>query len=55
MPYAVMLKGIIADELCNERGLVRALLTLQARWERRNVHAADRVARRQVPSSQDAR
>jgi len=41
--YAVMLKGIIADELRSERGLVRALLRLQARWERRNVHAAERV------------
>ena len=51
MPYAVMLKGIIADELRNERGLVRALLTLQARWERRNVHAADRVI---VPSRYSA-
>jgi len=47
----VMLKGIIADELRNERGLVRALLALQARWERRNVHAADRVI---VPSRYSA-
>lgn len=51
MPYAVMLKGIIADELRNERGVVRVLLTLQARWERRNVHAADRVI---VPSRYSA-
>ncbi|HEY7520153.1 MAG TPA: glycosyltransferase family 4 protein [Methylomirabilota bacterium] len=51
LPYAVMLKGIIADELRNERGLVRALLALQARWERRNVHAADRVI---VPSRYSA-
>ena len=51
MPYAVMLKGIIADELRNERGVVRALLALQARWERRNVHAADRVI---VPSRYSA-
>jgi glycosyltransferase involved in cell wall biosynthesis len=51
MPYAVMLKGIIADELRNERGLVRALLALQARWERRNVRAADRVI---VPSRYSA-
>ena len=50
-PYSVMLKGIIADELRNERGLVRALLALQARWERRNVHAADRVV---VPSRYSA-
>jgi glycosyltransferase involved in cell wall biosynthesis len=49
--YAVMLKGIIADELRNERGLVRALLTRQARWEWRNVHAADRVI---VPSRYSA-
>jgi phosphatidyl-myo-inositol dimannoside synthase len=47
-----MLKGIIADELVNERGVVRALLTLQARWERANVHAADRVI---VPSGYSAR
>ena len=37
------LKGIIADELRNERGWVRALLTVQARWERRNVERADLV------------
>ena len=49
--YAVMLKGIIADELRNERGLVRALLTLQARWERANVHYAERVI---VPSRYSA-
>jgi phosphatidylinositol alpha-1,6-mannosyltransferase len=49
--YAVMLKGIIADELRNERGLVRALLILQARWERANVHCAERVI---VPSRYSA-
>ena len=37
------LKGIIADELRNERGWVRALLTLQARWERLNTRRADLV------------
>jgi glycosyltransferase involved in cell wall biosynthesis len=36
-------KGIIADELRNERGWVRILLGVQARWERRNLHRADRV------------
>jgi glycosyltransferase involved in cell wall biosynthesis len=41
--YVVALKGIIADELENERGLVRASLRLQARWERANVDRADRV------------
>ena len=49
--YAVMLKGIIADELRNEHGVVKALLALQARWERRNVHAAERVI---VPSRYSA-
>jgi glycosyltransferase involved in cell wall biosynthesis len=49
--YVVMLKGIIADELRNERGLVRALLTVQARWERVNVHRAQRVI---VPSRYSA-
>jgi glycosyltransferase involved in cell wall biosynthesis len=49
--YSVMLKGIIADELRNERGLVRVLLGLQARWERRNVRAAERVV---VPSRYSA-
>jgi phosphatidyl-myo-inositol dimannoside synthase len=36
-------KGIIADELRNERGWVRLLLGVQARWERRNLHLANRV------------
>ena len=51
VPYVVALKGIIADELRNERGLVRALLGVQARWERANVHRADRVV---VPSRYSA-
>ncbi len=42
-PFVASLKGIIADELRNERGLVRALLARQARWERLNVARADRV------------
>src|SRR5205814_1343675 len=50
-PFVVMLKGIIADELRNERGLVRALLSLQARWERANTARADRVV---VPSRYSA-
>jgi phosphatidyl-myo-inositol dimannoside synthase len=50
-PFVVMLKGIIADELKNERGLVRALLGIQARWERRNTARADRVF---VPSRYSA-
>jgi len=45
--FVVCLKGIIADELRNERGLVRALLGVQAGWERRNTERADLVI---VPS-----
>jgi glycosyltransferase involved in cell wall biosynthesis len=43
IPFVASLKGIIADELQNERGWTRALLSVQARWERRNVALADRV------------
>jgi phosphatidyl-myo-inositol dimannoside synthase len=50
-PYVVALKGIIADELRNERGLVRASLAWQARWERTNTARADRVI---VPSRYSA-
>ena len=51
VPYVVALKGIIADELRNERGLVRALLSVQARWEATNVSRADLVV---VPSRYSA-
>jgi glycosyltransferase involved in cell wall biosynthesis len=50
--FVVNLKGVIADELRNERGVVRALLGLQARWERRNAGRAGRVI---VPSEYSAR
>ena len=49
--FVVALKGIIADELRNEQGLVRALLGVQARWERLNTERADRVV---VPSRYSA-
>jgi phosphatidylinositol alpha-1,6-mannosyltransferase len=49
--FVVALKGIIADELRNERGWVRRLLTVQARWEQRNCARADRVV---VPSQYSA-
>jgi glycosyltransferase involved in cell wall biosynthesis len=49
--FVVALKGVIADELKNERGAVRVSLKLQARWERANVHRADRVV---VPSRYSA-
>jgi len=39
----VSLKGVIADELRNERGVTRALLSIQARWERKNTERADLV------------
>ncbi|MGH7325566.1 MAG: glycosyltransferase family 4 protein [Candidatus Rokuibacteriota bacterium] len=42
-PFVVALKGVIADELRNERGWVRMLLGVQARWERANCERADRV------------
>lgn len=47
VPFVVALKGVIADELRNERGWVRLLLGVQARWERANCARADRVI---VPS-----
>jgi glycosyltransferase involved in cell wall biosynthesis len=43
VPFVVALKGIIADELQNERGWVRRLLAVQARWERLNTARADLV------------
>ena len=43
LPFVVSLKGVIADELRNERGLTRALLSIQARWERLNARRADVV------------
>lgn len=49
--FVVALKGIIADELKNERGVVRALLGVQAGWERLNTARADRVV---VPSRYSA-
>lgn len=42
-PYVASIKGVIADELRNERGAVRALLALQARFERRAVERAQVV------------
>src|SRR5438445_355684 len=42
-PFVVMLKGIIADELRNERGWVRVLLSVRARRERTNTARPDLV------------
>jgi glycosyltransferase involved in cell wall biosynthesis len=50
-PYVVALKGVIADELRNERGWVRWLLAVQARWERIACARADCVV---VPSRYSA-
>ena len=44
LPFVASLKGIVADELRNERGWVRFLLGVQARWERRNTARADLVS-----------
>jgi glycosyltransferase involved in cell wall biosynthesis len=41
--FIVSLKGVIADELTHERGVVRMLLGVQARWERANARRADVV------------
>lgn len=49
--FVAMPKGVIADELRNEQGWVRALLSVQARWERANCQRADRVV---VPSRYSA-
>jgi phosphatidyl-myo-inositol dimannoside synthase len=51
LPFVVSLKGVIADELKNERGWVRLLLAIQARWERLNARRADVVI---APSSYSA-
>jgi glycosyltransferase involved in cell wall biosynthesis len=42
-PYIASIKGVIADELTNERGAVRALLCVQAAFERLAVRRADVV------------
>jgi glycosyltransferase involved in cell wall biosynthesis len=41
--FVVSLKGVIADEMTHERGVVRGLLGIQARWERANARRADLV------------
>ena len=41
--FVVSLKGVIADEMTHERGVVRRLLGIQARWERANARHADLV------------
>lgn len=43
IPFVASLKGIIADELRNERGWVRTVLSVQAAWEGKNVARADAV------------
>jgi len=49
--FVVALKGIIADELKSERGIVRTLLQVQARWEKLSTERAERVV---VPSRYSA-
>ncbi len=43
VPHIAAIKGVIADELRYEGGVTRALLSMQAACERRNVHRADLV------------
>ena len=43
VPFVASLKGIVADELKTERGWVRVLLGVQARWEGMNARRADLV------------
>ncbi len=42
-PYIASIKGVIADELTNERGFIRAILRVQAACERLAVRRADVV------------
>jgi glycosyltransferase involved in cell wall biosynthesis len=42
-PYIACIKGVIADELRNERGFVRTMLAIQASFERSAVRRADVV------------
>ncbi len=41
--HVASLKGVIADEVRFERGLTRATMAVQARYERQHVHRAARV------------
>ena len=41
--YVVSIKGVLADEAKQEKGLIRWLLQLQARWELKNVQKAGLV------------
>jgi glycosyltransferase involved in cell wall biosynthesis len=43
VPRFAFIKGVIADERRFERGITKALLGFQARWERRSVEHADGV------------
>ena len=43
LPYVASIKGVIADELRNERGLVRLMLAMQASLEQLAVRRADVV------------
>ncbi|MBI2205231.1 MAG: glycosyltransferase family 4 protein [Candidatus Rokubacteria bacterium] len=53
--FVVSLKGVIADEMTHERGWVRTLLGIQARWERANAHRADVVVASSTYAAETAR
>ncbi len=42
-PYIASIKGVLADEAKQEKGIIRCLLRLQAKWEMKNVKKADIV------------
>lgn len=42
-PYVASIKGVLADELTHERGVIRGLLAVQAAFERSAVRRADVV------------
>ncbi|MBI1975908.1 MAG: glycosyltransferase family 4 protein [Candidatus Omnitrophica bacterium] len=41
LPYLVSLKGVLADEAKQERGIIQWLLRVQSKWEMRNAKKAD--------------
>ena len=53
--HVASLKGVIADELRFERGVTRATMGMQARWERLHVQRAARVLATSLYSAQRAR
>ncbi len=53
--HVASLKGVIADEVRFERGVTRATMGMQARWERLHVQRASRVLATSLYSAERAR